>query len=236
MRKRLPWRGDRWNPVIGRFFERRLQRRSDTLARIVGLDDPTEIAGIVRELATEVRRTWAICLDVNRASSDATVRHSLADLLKRPDEIGERVWSIDPNTRGLIEDFAPDSHPFLEHLQDHPDLLTSAVQEALSSLPAPDRGRPRGVVNHAERHLALQLAQLYQKASCREPTRRYRNDEELEYGPFKDFVEKVLEVFPRRARGLRGHEDIPVARSTDTFTKLAIELYREARNRCADAE
>ncbi len=227
MRKRKPWHGDRWSPVVDRFFERRLRKRTDTLGRIVGLDDPTEIAGMMEELDTEIRRTWAICCDVNRASSDADVRHALADLLKKPGEIGERVWQTDPNARGLIEDFAPGSHPFLEQLQDHPAALIEAIERALSSLPTPGRGRPRGVAKPAERHLALALARIYQKMACRPPSRTYDFFEDAEYGPFSDFVTEILQVFPRRARSRGDSTDGSRVRLTTTFTQLAIKLYRQ---------
>jgi hypothetical protein len=229
MRKRKPWHGDRWSPVVDRFFERRLRRRAETLARIVGLDDPTEISGMMEELETEIRRTWSICLDVNRASSDADVRHALADLLKKPEEIGERVWQTDPNARGLIEDFAPGSHPFLEQLQDRPAALIDAVERALSSLPRSGAGHPGGVKKPAERHLSLELARIFQKASCREPTRRHDSAKEIEYGPFHDFVAVILDVFPRRIRGLASYNAQPAVRETNTFTKLGIRLYREER-------
>ena len=225
----MAWRGDRWSPYVGEVFDMRVRRRRNALAALVGLDDPTEIDAFLGELSDTLRVTWAICRDVNRAASDPQVRKNLKKLLSEGGSLTERVWDTDPNTRGLIEDRAPGGVRALEDLEKEPEKLDMAVRAALAMLEPASRGRPKGTIDHAERYLATNLAKIYRSASTQEPTRRVWPEDHTEYGPFRDFVEVVMEVFPDRVRRYKSSPDFPWTKRVDHIVRLAVTLRADSQ-------
>ena len=66
------------------------------------------------------------------------------------------------------------------------------------------RGRPPGSSNWASQQLGLGLATIWFAYTGRPPTRRVDGyGDGQEYGPYRDFVEGVMAVVPRRLRATR---------------------------------
>ena len=214
-----PWRGDRWGPVVSQAIERRLRGRREELAKILRLDDQTELDDLLGDLAAGLRRCWAILRDVNMSASDPQVRVGLESLLARPERISAAIWEADPNTRGVIEDFLPAHSRFLEASDDQDILL--ACHRALLELPRAGKGRPKGRVDHATRHFARMTAELLRHYTGKDPT-RIADGGGLSYGAYGDFVKTLLSGVPGRLRRSRtgmpkGHEYV---------TRLEIQLLK----------
>ena len=78
------WHGDGWTPIVVRVINARLDRIRPELAKILGLDEETEISAMIDDLSVELRRCWSILRNVNNALSDASVRLRLEELLGSP--------------------------------------------------------------------------------------------------------------------------------------------------------
>ena len=179
----------------------------------------------IEEIASALRRCWALHRDVNRAGSSAQVRRTLEAVLNEPDLLEARWQTCDPETCGLIEAFYPGGWVAMEKAIDR-RRLHQAVESALTALPAKTSHRPQGTQDHARHYLAQALAEIYASYAGENPTRRRRQVDDpenrqltsQEYGPFSDFVETVFSVVPERLRrskkgGLKG---------LDHFLKLSI--------------
>lgn len=222
-----PWHGDRWLQVVSKVIEGRLEEQRGRLADLTGLSEPAEIDGLLDDLATELRRCWAILRDVNRALSDARVLQALASLLKVKNDLYACVVAADPNTRSLIEDSWPGGQRFLENVdRDDEAALRQAVCNALDEMPVPSRGRPRGTEDHASGELAGRLAMIYQRYSGRAPSRRVTVDTHKEYGPFRDFVDAVIEIFPTCLRRYKSSPSGSVGKTVDHLVRRGIDHYR----------
>ena len=200
-------------------MDRRLRARRNELASILRLDDQSELDDLLQDLAAGLRRCWAILRDVNMSASDPQIRKRLERLLASPDRISEAVWQMDPNTRGLIEDFLPADTRFLEVCDAHDILLAS--RRALAELPRPGRGQPTGNVDHATRHFSRMTAELFRHYTGKQPT-RIADGEGSTYGAYSDFVKTLLSGVPARLRhsrtgALKGHEYV---------TRLGIQLLK----------
>lgn len=224
---RRAWHGDRWSPVVSNAIGRRLARQGERLAALTGLTDPAEIDDLLEELATELRRCWAILRDINRAASDARVRRTLQMLLKVEDGLYNGVMAADPNTRSLIEDSWPGGQRFLENIGPSDEaMLHQAVRNALGQLPASPRGRPKGTEDHASGELAGRLAVVYQKYSGQAPSRRVDPQTNTEYGPYRDFVAMVVEIFPARLRRYKSAPSGSTTKTVDYLVRRGVEHYR----------
>lgn len=221
------WHGDRWSPEVSKAIEKRLERKRMRLAALVGLSDAHETDSFLEELATELRRCWAILRDINQAASDARVHSTLQMLLKVEDDLYNSVMAADPNTRSLIEDSWPDGQRFLENV-DHSDetALQQAIRNALDELPVPSRGRPKGTEDHASAMLAEQLAVLYQKYSGQAPSRRVDPQTHTEYGSYHDFVATVVEILPAHLRRYKSAPPGSTTKSVNYLVRRGIDHYQ----------
>jgi hypothetical protein len=221
------WHGDRWSPVVSKAIEKRLERQRKRLAALVGLSDAHEIDSFLDDLATVLRRCWAISRDVNRAASDAQVRTTLLSLLSIREGLYDQVMVADPNTRSLIEDSWPGGQRFLENV-DHSDeaALQQAIRTVLNVLPVPSRGRPKGTEDHASGELAGRLAVIYQCYSGQTPSRRVNTNTHEVYGPFHDFVVEVVNMFPACLRRYKSAPSGSAAKSVDYLVRRGVDHYR----------
>lgn len=214
------WRGDSWSPIVGRAIDRRLQARRDRFVALLNIDlsdvesmRPTEdmqqgqfvrLADLMLdELSGALRSCWSRLRDVNRAPSKAQIYRTLEAIQARPADAMQLFGSVDAVTRCLIEDHYPGGWAALELHRPKPNLLLDAIAKAKASLPKPRRGRPGNVKDEASRLLAADLAHIYAAYAGPSPTRRVKarmDGQQMEYGPFKDFVEEVLSVFPQKLR------------------------------------
>lgn len=221
------WQGDRWSPVMSDAIARRLAQQRARLAALTDLTEPAEIDGLLDELATELRRCWAILRDVNQAATDARVRKTLQSLRKAEDDLYARVEATDPNTRSLIEDCWPGGQRFLENVDASDEaMLHQAICNALDQLPVPSRGRPRETGDHASAMLAEQLAVLYQKYSNQAPSRRVDPLTHEESGPYRDYVAAVVEIFPARLRRYKSAPSGSTTKTVDHLVRRGVEHYR----------
>lgn len=221
------WHGDRWSPVMSDAIARRLAQQRARLAALTDLTEPAEIDGLLDELATELRRCWAILRDVNQAATDARVRKTLQSLRKAEDDLYARVEATDPNTRSLIEDCWPGGQRFLENVDASEEAtLHQATCNALDQLPASSRGRPGETGDHASAMLAEQLAVLYQKYSGQAPSRRVDTQTHKEYGPYRDFVATVVEIFPARLRRYKSAPSGSTMKTVNHLVRRGVEHYR----------
>ena len=154
----------------------------------------------IEELTGTLRRCWALLRDVNLAASDPRARQILADMARRPEAYTGHLDEIDPNVRGLLEDLAPGGWIGLEQVAGHPASLRDLAECALGELPAPGPGRPRGSKDYAGDRLARDLADIYASNCEREPMRVVDFKTHEVSGPYKDFVELIMEVVPPRLR------------------------------------
>ncbi len=256
------WRGDRWDPVIGRAIEQKLQRRRSRLAQLLDIDpaeeewqqDPNGIQVVkpghtsksdlsyrrpsskgkvvaridlaIGELSAELRRCWSLLRDVNRAASLSRVYHNLEQVETDPDNFLISLDSLDPETRAHIEDFHPGGWMAVEEGKVTAQSLAAAARSARLSTPRPRRGRPLGTRDHAGERLARGLADIYYRYRGTKPARRVRPERGgVEYGPFKEFVEEVMSVVPRRLRQTSkgGHKGI------DHLVRVGV---KHIRSRC----
>lgn len=221
------WQGDRWSPVVSNAIGQRLARQGERLSALTDLTEPGEIDGLLEELATELRRCWAILRDINRAASDARVRKTLQMLLKVGDGLYDGVMAADPNTRSLIEDSWPGGQRFLENVDPSDEApVHQAICNALDQLPASSRGRPGETGDHASAMLAEQLAVLYQKYSGQAPSRRVDPQTNTEYGPYHDFVATVVEILPARLRRYRSAPSGSTTKTVDYLVRRGVDHYR----------
>jgi hypothetical protein len=92
--------------------------------------------------------------------------------------------------------------------------------------PNPARGRPRGSEDLALRQLGLGLAQLWLDLTGRQPGRRYSWATKREYGPYREFVQRVVDLPPRSLR-VRRKGAVP---SVDFLVRASIDELRAAQN------
>ncbi len=166
----------------------------------------------IEEITGELRRCWGLLRDVNRALSDAQVYRRLEHIVAHADHVVELFEESDPETKAIIEDHYPGGWLSLESSEPDGQKLLDAVRAAKATVPPPSRGRPAGTGDFASAKLASALAEIYRRHSGNTPARRVAQDRgsgQLEYGPFKDFVEEIVSIIPHRLRrsekgGLKG--------------------------------
>ena len=211
------WHGDTWSPVIGHAIDRKLIKNWDEIANIIRpiyeknlteyeINQPAtqwafqiEFNALIQDLSNALRRAWGILRDVNRAGSDAQIYHTLEALIREPEKILSSIWSIDLATRSLIEDHHPDGPLALEDKSIDAEHTIAACNEALRSLPSPKPSRPKGTQNYAQRHLATALAEIYARHVAK-PTRIFDSDKNVLRGPFKDFVQVIMDIIPMQLK------------------------------------
>ncbi len=94
------------------------------------------------------------------------------------------------------------------------------------------RGRPAGSANIAARQLGLGLAQIWSDHGCRPPRRRSGVLDGREYGPYRNFVQLIVNTVPRsllsRSKGNVPEVDYLVREGIAEFWKAqtAPEQYR----------
>jgi plasmid stabilization system protein ParE len=180
----------------------------------------------MEELAGELRRCWALLRDVNRAGSSAQVYGTLQVIEASPRAFADldALYRIEPETRALIEDYYPGGWIALEQAPIDAEALSQAVRDALASISKPGRGRPHGTKDFAGERLAIGLATIY--AEYREPpVRRVLVEHGIEYGPFKNFVEDVVSIIPRRLR----RTGKGAIKSVDHLVRIGVEHIKQPR-------
>ena len=218
-----PWRGDRWNSCVYNAIERRVRANLDQIAAPLGLDDPVELDALVDAITVELRRAWAYLRDVQHAASDQAARHILLELMKANDLVAE-VERADPNVRFLIEKSDPEQQ-FLELLVNDLPRLEKAVGRALSVV-TKDRqtGRPAGSIRCAEHVLATLLAAVFRRFGGR-PVRHSDIEWDYEDGPFREFVEAVMDIVPLFLERTPSQRT-PLTRPVDYMVRLATRRLR----------
>lgn len=223
--------GDKWCPTIGNAIDRRLTSHRDAIAEALELTEKTEIDAAIYSLSSDLRRSWSLLRDVNKAGSEAQVYHTLKYLLAKKGQLDHTVWEIDPATRALIEDHHPDGPCALESSPTSSKRLRQAVEAAFESLEKPKRGRPKDTINYAQHALSKGLAEVYKNATGKTPGRsvvvethegsdadgHYQYASEYkEQGPFYAFVSLVISLIPRQLQP-----------SAEEVTRLGVELSKE---------
>lgn len=223
--------GDKWNPSIGKAIDRRLNHHRTAIAKVLELNEDTEIDAVLNNLSSKLRRCWSLIRDVNKAGSEAQVYRTLEYLLAKKGQLDHTVWEIDPATRALIEDHHPDGPCALESSPTSSKRLREAVEAAFESLEKPKRGRPKDTINYAQHALSKGLAEVYKNATGKDPGRsvvvethegtdsdgHYQYATEYkEQGPFYAFVSLVISLIPRQLQ--------PPA---EEVTRLGVELSKE---------
>ena len=183
----------------------------------------SRIDALIEDLANALCLAWALHRDVTGAASDPQVRKNLRLLLAEPEKIRDRIWKIDPNTRGIIETFLPAGSRILETAEHTDDQLRATVEAALISMRIPQRGRPASSVDYASHFLGERLAEIFEKYSGQRPTRRVHPETHVEYGPFHDFVAIVLSVVPRRLLQYKSARSGSITKSVDHVVRLGVE-------------
>lgn len=155
----------------------------------------------IGELVGTLRRCWSLLRDVNPAISSARVFRALEAIERNAENFIQQMESLDPMTRGLIEDFYPGGWMALAADPVCAEALSRAAADAKKMLPVPSRGRPKGTKDYAGDQLGRELAETFARYSESKPTRRVISDSGgHEYGPYREFVEAVMEVVPSRLR------------------------------------
>ncbi len=194
-----PWRGDHWKPFVYRAIEHRVAGNIESIAAPLGIDDPTEREALAEAVTIELRRAWAYLRDVQSAASEPATRKLLYELLRAKDLVME-VERADPTVRRLIEehDWMERGKGFIENITTDPAHLRKAVSRALTAVTKKNASsRPSGTAQFSEHLLADSLARVFERFGGR-ATRRFDAYAGHEYGPYRDFVQAVLQVVPRR--------------------------------------
>jgi hypothetical protein len=170
-------------------------------------------------LTEELRRCWSNLRDVNRAASLAVVYRILEALEANSRPAMEAFDQLDPRVRHIIEENYRGGWIALATNGPKPELMREAIRKARAQLDRPKRGRPPQSRDYASERLAHGLAAIYQAYREERPTRRViPRSGGIEYGPFHDFVEAVMDVVPRMLRrSAKGG-----VKSVDHLVRLAV--------------
>lgn len=178
---------------------------------------------LIEDIVATLCFAGAFLRDVNRASSDPQIVKQLNRLLRQNRDLREAVWETDPNTRGLLSDFLPEGRQILDTGEHTEAELRNAIEAALGTLDKPRRGRPKGSIDHASRLLGQRLAHIYTRYRGERPTRRNDPATGQLYGPFKDFVETVMSVVPRRLFKYKSAPDSEITKSVDMIVLYGVD-------------
>jgi len=225
-----PWRGDRWNSCVYNAIERRVAKNIEAIGAPLGIDAPTEQAALIEAVTIELRRAWSYLRDVQHAASNQAARHILLELMKTTNLVDE-VERADPNVRLLIEK-SDSEQQFLEFLVNDPPRLKRAVGRALRMVTQNQKtGRPAGSIRFAEHVLATSLAAVFRRFGGK-PVRHSDIEWDHEDGPFREFVEAVMDIVPlflERTPSQRA----PLTRPVDYMIRLATRRLRGAPQKTA---
>jgi len=235
------WHGDSWSPVVGHAIDRRLVKDWGKIANIIrpiyqknhSEIDINQLAtqrafeiefnALIQDLSNELRRAWGILRDVNRSGSDAQIYRTLQALIHDPKDIQNQIWSIDLGTRSFIEDHHTDGPLALEDQFFNEEKTITACQHALKSLPTPKPSRPKGTKNHAQISLAIALAEIYARHVAM-PTRIFDSEKNTFRGPFKDFVQAIMDLIPVQLKRKKDGG----TRLVDHMVQIGVESQKKA--------
>lgn len=178
---------------------------------------------LIADIVATLCFAGAFLRDVNRASSDSQVVKQLNCLLRQNGHLHKAVWETDPNTRGFLGHFLPEGRQILDTGEHTEAELLNAVESALSVLGKPRRGRPKGSIDYASRLLGQRLAYIFTSYRGEHPTRRIDPVTGQLYGPFKDFVETVVSVVPRRLFKYKSAPDSEITKSVDMIVRYGVD-------------
>lgn len=225
---------DGWDPWVLDQIERRVAKHFDDLLTTLGLYEYRYTSLTVVEDAFEgiteaLWRGYAYLRNSNQGLSIPRIRKELERLLEDPASIVENMHQADSRVRAAVMLSWPGGRLLSEAAICDQSACDTAVRNALASLPKSGRGRPKGSKDEATAVFARILAETYYALTGDKPTRRVHSDTGREYGPFRDFVEAVVQLIPRRIhRGLHPHS-LSTTKGIDHIVRLGVESFRTPR-------
>ena len=203
----------------------RVAARKVDIARALNLEEENEIAAAVEEMSHVLYSALVILRHVDRLASEARQRQDLWRLAKAHEPTMALIEQQDARVIDRIAlhlpkrvELPPDSDP-------SPAQIKTAIAAARAGLGAKKIGRSPGTASLAQRQFALGLAGIWVHHTGRPPTRRFNAYENVEYGPFFEFVKLVLSMLPLRFRSMKIKGNLKNPRS---LVAMACKEYRLA--------
>jgi hypothetical protein len=202
-----------WNGI-----KRRLARERRWIVDAWNLgEDEAELEARLVDMTDKLEICWRFLRGADRAASVAQQRVNLRAFLKRSDFSREAFDRLDAATQATIANRHPGGEMALSMNKD-PSAIKRAVRQAIEFLGPIERGRPRLSDSLARAQFCLFLARSYASATGKKPTRAWRTYRKGGYGPFREFVAKVVGMLPRKLQ----------PPSVDGLVLLAIEEFDQS--------